>query len=203
MFKINLQKNKKKAYSAKSPRNKGFTIIETMIAVSLFLVVIMVGTGSLLNSTMLQKKSQDLRSIMDSLSFVMDDISKNLRMGYDFRCIDDGDFTTITPHSCVTGNGVSFKTSSGNQWVYKIADDSVQKSVSGGTAGTFIVLTPPEIKISSVSGFSVYGAEPPAGDTRQPFATIRLVGTITSENNVITPFSIQTSISGRSIDLAI
>ena len=194
----------KKYFNKINTENRGFTIIETMIAVSLFLVIIMVGMTSLLNSTMLQRKSQDMRSIMDSLSFIMEDMSRNLRTGYDYHCIDDGDITATNPHDCVYGTGISFKSTSGDQWVYMVyPDGSIQKSVSGGAVGTFVMLTLPEVKIDSVSGFSVSGALPPAGDTQQPFVTIRLVGTITSENNLITPFSLQTSVSQRLVDIVL
>jgi prepilin-type N-terminal cleavage/methylation domain-containing protein len=183
--------------------NKGYTIIETMIAISVFLVVVMVGMNTLLNASLIHTKSQNMRSIMDNLSFIIEDMSKNLRTGYDYHCIDDGVVTSSNPHSCASGAGISFKTTLGDQWVYVIlADGSIQKSVSGGAAGTFTMLTPPEIKISSVSGFSVVGAEPPPGDTRQPFIIIRLIGTITYKS-ITTPFSLQTSVSQRSADVVL
>jgi hypothetical protein len=63
----------------------------------------------------------------------------------------------------------------------------------------------PEIEIdSNNSGFVVKGALPVSGgDVRQPFVIIRLVGTITSKDNVITPFSLQTSVSQRLIDVVL
>ena len=75
--------------------SKGYTIIETMISVSLFLVIVMAGMGALLNSNLLHQKSRDMRSIMDNLSFIMEDLSKNLRTGYNYHCVDDlsNDFT--------------------------------------------------------------------------------------------------------------
>ena len=191
----------KKLFSKKINKQNGFTIIETMIAVSLFLIVVVIGIGSLLNTTSLNRKSQDMRSIMDNLSFIMEDMSKNLRTGYDYHCSNSLS-NLSTPLSCASGGGIiSFKSSSdGSQWVYEIlSDGTLQKSISGGAAGTFVTLTPPEIKISPTSSFSVTGAE--AGDNLQPFVTIKLIGTITSENNVVTPFSLQTSISQRLIDI--
>ena len=185
-------------------KQKGFTIIETMIAISLFLVVVTAGMGSLLNTTLLHRKSQDMRSIMDNLSFVMEDMSRNLRTGFDYHCIDDGNLLATNTHDCASGIGISFKSSSGDQWVYAIyPDGSIQKSISGGASGTFTVLTLPEIKIDQVSGFSVSGALPPPGNTQEPFVTIRLIGSITSENNVVTPFSLQTSVSQRLADIAL
>ena len=63
--------------------------------------------------------------------------------------------------------------------------------------------------INDISGFSVLGAEPPeangSGDLQQPFVTIRLVGSITykkdSAEEVVTPFSLQTSASPRLVDV--
>lgn len=209
MQKTNLQKNNG---FTPTPMNigvsfagakRGFTIIETMIAVALFLTVIMIGTDSLLNTTLLQKKSQDMRSIMDNLSFIMEDMSRNIRTGYDFHCSDNlSNFGT--PLSCVSGKVLAFKSTSGNQWVYKIdttdgINFDISKSVDGGSSWT--QLNPNEINFSSASGFVVTGAEPPPGNSQQPFATVRLVGTITSANNTVTPFSLQTSVSQRLVDI--
>jgi len=179
-------------------KESGYTIIETMIAVSLFIIIVMIGMNALLNANVLHQKSQSMRSIMDSLSFVMEDMGRNMRVGYNYHCIDDGILTSINPHSCANGGGISFKSSLGGQWVYYISGDGkVFKSTDG--AVSFVQLTPDEVVINSISGFSVIGAEPPP-DTLQPFVTIRLVGSITVKN-VVTPFSLQTSVSQRMIDI--
>ena len=67
----------------------GFTLIETMIAVSIFTIIVTIGMSSVLNASLIHNKSQDMRSIIDSLSFTMEDMSRNLRTGYNYHCIDD------------------------------------------------------------------------------------------------------------------
>jgi prepilin-type N-terminal cleavage/methylation domain-containing protein len=199
----------------KNNKQKGYTIIETMIAVSLFVIIVMAGTNALLNANLLHQKSRDMRSIIDSLSFVMEDMSRNLRTGSDYHCIDgtpDGSETGINPHSCAGGGGVSFQSSSipVSRWVYYIGVNpgdnnafSIFRLVDGETSAT--QLTPDEVKINAdSSGFTVASAEPPTGSTpdyRQPMITIHLVGTITYKNNIITPFSLQTSVSQRLVDI--
>jgi Tfp pilus assembly protein PilW len=69
----------------------GYTIIETMIAISLFLVVVMTGMTALLNANLLHQKSQNMRSIIDNLSFIMEDMSRNIRTGSNFHCAAPGD----------------------------------------------------------------------------------------------------------------
>ena len=178
----------------KLDKQNGYTIIETMIAVSIFLVVIMVGMSALLNADLIHKKSGDMRSIMDNLSFVMEDISRNLRTGYSYHCIDDGNLNAIEPRSCLSGNGISFKSDAGDRIKYIIGSD-IQKSMAGGS---YVELTSPEIVIDPSSHFTVVGAE--LSDTLQPFVTIKLVGKITYRS-IETPFSLQTSVSQRSLDV--
>jgi len=174
MQKINLQ------------NNKGFTIIETMIAISLFLIIVTIGMGSLLNANLLHQKSQDMRSIMDSLSFIMEDISRNLRTGSDYESINGG-------------KGITFISQDGSSWKYAIYydnDGSIKKSINDGLE---VPLNPDEIKIDiENSSFTVIGNV--VGDNQQPFVTIKLIGRITSKG-VDTPFSLQTSVSQRLLDI--
>jgi len=186
----------------------GYTLIETMIAISIFLIIVMIGMNALLNANLLYNKSKDMRSILDNMSFTMEDMSRNLRTGVNYYCVstlnDSGDNGTNT-RSCTSGIGVSFKPATGgSEWTYYIYPDPnnsniyrLFKIVDGST----VQLTPDEVSIDPVSSFSVLGAEPYArGDLQQPFVTIHLVGTITYKT-VVTPFSLQTSVSQRQLDI--
>ncbi len=198
---------------------KGYTIIETMIAVSLFIIIVMAGMGALLNANLLHQKSRDMRSILDSLSFIMEDMSRNLRTGHNFRCIDVDSFTPAVLSTVKSGEdcwGVAFESQDGivsnqnDQWVYFIRNDgkifratkAPYTNPDTDPASEFVQLTPDEVFIDPVSGFSVLGASPvSSGDRQQPFITIRLVGTISYKNNITSPFSLQTSVSQRLIDV--
>lgn len=195
----------------------GFTIIETMIAVSVFLVITLMGMTALLNANLLHKKSQNQREIMDNLSFIMEDMSRNIRTGYHYHCINkEFERTTFTePLSCDIGGAIAFEWQNGDtnnaddQWVYSIESRdggqtfNIYKSTDSWATSTQI--SPSEVNIDPVSGFYVMGAEAPdpndgSGNHQQPFVTIRLVGTITYKD-VVTPFSLQTSVSQRAIDI--
>ncbi len=202
----------------KNNEQNGYTIIETMIAVSLFIIIVTAGMGSLLNANLLHEKALGMRSIIDNLSFIMEDMSRNLRTGYNFHCISTADFslsTLSTPKSGQSCWGISFESANGSvpdqsdQWVYFIRDtgkifkatNAPYTDPDSDSSSGFTQLTPDEIYIDPVaSGFSVLGAESSPGDSQQPFVTIRLVGKITFKN-VTTPFSLQTSVSQRLIDI--
>jgi hypothetical protein len=128
-------------------------------------------------------------------------MSRNLRTGSEYHCIDatDSSLTETGARDCVNGKGISFKSASGSQWVYAIFDDkSIRKFIGGEAQGS---ITSPEIKIDGTSSFIISGALPPPSDVRQPFVTIKLVGKIISSKGVETPFTIQTSVSQRLVDI--
>jgi len=192
---------------------KGYTIIETMIAISLFIVIVMAGTNAVLNANLLSQKGRDMRSILDNLSFVMEDMSRNIRTGYNYRCYFNVNGTidpasVNIPRSCPSGWGIALESQNGNtalltdQWIYYIGTYNGQNGIFKSTDGSasFIKLTPDEVVVDAVSSISVLGAEATPGNKQQPFVTIKIVGTITSKN-VITPFSLQTSASQRLVDI--
>jgi Tfp pilus assembly protein PilW len=190
----------------------GYTIIETMVSVSIFLLIVTAGMGALLNANLAHEKSEDMRSIMDNLSFVMEDMSRNLRVGSSYQCFNNsqsvGPSFLGVPRNCDHGWAIAFEEAGGDpstytdQWVYYVSSTGkVLKSTDG--ANTFVQLTPDEVVISDVNVFplvTVVGAPGIATDEQQPFITIRLVGTITYKN-AATPFSLQTSVSQRLIDI--
>jgi type II secretory pathway pseudopilin PulG len=189
---------------------QGYTLVETMIAISIFIIVIMAGMGALLNANLVHQKSQDMRSVLDSLSFIMEEMSKSLRVGTNYQCfITSQTLLPVTlgaPRSCADGWAIAFEATGGNtssygdQWAYYFSGDGkIYKSTDG--ANTYTQLTPPEVVIDQASGFSVLGAETAAsGNNQQPLVIIRLVGTITYKG-VISPFSLETTVSQRSIDI--
>ena len=183
----------------------GYTLIETMIALAIFLIVVTIGSGSLINAYSVNRKSQDLRSAIDGLSFAMEDMSKNIRTGYDYHCIIAGDSSDTTiPKSCSIGNGIAFESSEGNnsksddQWAYFISGGKLFRSTTGDL-NQAVQMTPSEVVLTeTTNNFAVFGAE--NSDKQQPFAVIRLVGKITSRGQV-TLFSLQTIVSQRKSDV--
>jgi type II secretory pathway pseudopilin PulG len=190
-------------------KESGYTLIETMIAVSLFIIIVMVGMGALLNANLLHQKSQNMRSLLDNMSFVVEDIGRNLRTGSGYHCISSGgaeiSLGSNVPLSGQNCWGIAFEPAGGgNQWAYEIVTQGNSSFVVRSTdnGATWVQLTPNEAIIdTTASSFLIFGAEPPsAGDNQQPLTTIHLAGKIIYKN-VLTPFSLQTSVSQRLIDI--
>lgn len=197
-------------YSIKNSK-RGFTIIETMISIGIFLIVVIIGTTSLVNAYAVNRKSQNFRSILDGLSFMMEDVSRSVRTGYNYKCLVKGQsYGTIeelsTPGSCAEGYGIAFESSDGDskvfedQWVYFFSDGRLYKSTNASQ--TNIQINPNGVYINpDKSNILIHGAEnPDSGDKQQPLVTVRLTGEII-DKGIATPFSLQTTLSQRMGDI--
>ena len=185
-----------------------------MIAVALFSVIMVIGIGAVLSANNAHKKTQNVRAILDNLSFVMEDMSRNLRTGTNYHCGMNGPIATpLDGQSCDT---ITFKSVAdpANVWQYAIGviNNSSKVRVYKNNSSGFIPITPLDIDINPNSGFTIIGscsANPNnpnnlqtcqlGRDNIQPKVIIRLSGSI-SYQNTKTPFNLQTTVSQRVFD---
>ncbi len=165
-------------------KKSGFTLIETMISVSIFVVVITIGIGSLMTIVSANKKLQIQRQTIDSMSFALELMSRKIRTASQGV---GGNFITTT------GNSLSFTDQSGIPITYTLQGNEL---VSIDTLGNVTPLTPSNVEIADLR-FTTAGLMP-IGDGKA-FIRINLTGTI-NYKTTSTPFSLQTSISPRLID---
>ena len=82
-----------KAYKRKNaPRAKvsnfsaGFTLVEMIVSVALFAMVVLLSVSSLLVLISANQKARTLKTAMDNLNLVIDDMSQDLRLGSKYFC---------------------------------------------------------------------------------------------------------------------
>jgi prepilin-type N-terminal cleavage/methylation domain-containing protein len=202
--------------------NKGFTLIEVMVASGLFVVIMIVAIGVLLSVNKSHKTQDAVRTAIDNVSFVMEDMTRNLRLSTAIACPAGSGTATLSclPDSLTDGKmarlSLEFEglegdsTDTGDNIVYWIVDGPepgatdgyIVKSTTGYHASetdeNYKRITPAEVAIDTQrSGFTVSGAE--TLDGKQPRIIIRLYGTVTYQSTVV-PFNIQTTVSSRNID---
>ena len=185
----------------------GFTIIELIVSVALFIVVTLISVGALLNIVGVNKKAQSVKSVINNINFVMEGMSKNVRFGTTYHCesVVGGSVppNLDTPKDCAVSSGNFFayeltegdRADLGDQVVYRLNGTQIEKSADGGS--TFLGLTAPEVKISELS-FFVKGA--PAFDNLQPRVVIIVRGIVNFSERSKTEFNLQTTVSQREID---
>lgn len=189
---------------------KGFTLIEMIVAVALFAVVMLVSVGALLALVGANRKARSLQSVMNNLNIALDGMVRSVRMGSEYHC---GVGSVNLPQDCASGGTLlafkPFCTESCdpvNRTVYVFGTGDLScgrgricKSVDSGR--TYYAITAPEVTIDSMK-FSVVGTDSGSTDFVQPKVVITVKGTAGARmKKTTTSFTIQATAVQRELDL--
>ncbi len=207
MKKVTIHKNKE----------SGFTLIEMIVATSVFVVIILIVVGGLISLNNESRKARSVRLVTDNLSAAIDSMSRNIRMGSYYHCGCPGSVgypnaPLDCPMTDALGGGgdqcFAFESQFGNQtlltdqYVYRLFNHRIQRSKTGGDASdpdSFVDLTAKEITINDLR-FYVSGTAP---DTHQPVVTLVMRGTASVTPKISTDFNIQTTLGSRTPNYSI
>lgn len=223
-------KNQKKEYTLLSAQTssfvRGFTLVEVLVSVTLFTVVAVTGITAVITAKGAYEKSKSIRATTDSLSFILEDISRTARLGDLFHCINLPGVPSVNlevieePLDSEPGqscDGVSYEPfwdatpgDPEDQIIYvfgQLADGTgalfarnVFDTASGGTIDIdeqhFQRITPTNLNIDLDR--SGFDVVGAEGFEQQPRIIMRIHGTITNKNQE-THVSMQTTISQRAI----
>ena len=196
----------------KKQRNKGFTLIELMIATSLFTIVMLMGVGSLVVSSNASKASQKLRITVDNVNFAMESMTRELRMGTSYECKTDfvnlaASNPTDCPLGTTPGNIIAFNPQQTPGAPLRISYQLRPRNDGSGTSTLErceINVTPcseivsPDVDIQTLK-FFVKGSQ--FNDTIQPSVEILIKGVVNIKNkNMFKSFTLQTMTSQRSAE---
>lgn len=179
---------------------RGFTLIELVVSVGLFMVVVTIAMAAYLSLITLDRKARALNDVVTNLSFVVDTMSRSIRTGTTYSC-NGGT-------NCWGGTGgsmFSFVDENGNPVTYILkSDGSIGTCVGIGscTPTSASALTDSRISISNLrffaQGIGTTGADKPV----QPRVVFTMTGTITPEQNAVPiSFTLQSSATERYLDL--
>jgi type II secretory pathway pseudopilin PulG len=210
-----LQKNKRLGFIYKfSDKASGFTLVEIMVATSIFMVVMLIAMGSLIMVSGSAKKAKALNFTMDNLNFAMESMTRSLRMGVGYHCSPDEiniNNTSVDPKDCSSGSfkiafnpSKSFGAESGSikmaYWIVEKENGTytIVRCSSNSSYCTGIISE--NIEIDGTSRFYVRGSEKESpGPQIQPSVYLVISGSINIKNEKI-PFAIQTMVSQRVLD---
>lgn len=167
--------------------NSGFTLLEILVALALFIVVMTIGLGSVINILEANRKSSSLKSVMTNLNFAVEVMSREIKFGKDYGC---------SIGTCSSGDTrISFTSSDGLSVIYRLNNSRIEKSVDNGS--TYQIITAPDIVVQDLR-FYIFGYN--TGDGAQPRVLISVRGYSGSKPSIQTNFVVQTTVSQRILD---
>lgn len=174
-----------------TPHNKGFTLIELIVAIGLFALIMTLSTGAYLVMINVNRHAQALSIGIDNLSFALETMTRTIRTGSNYNC--------SSPGGCSAQRSFTFNDVAGETITYTLSSGAVQETIGSGAP---ITLTDPSVTVDQLN-FSTYGAIPYSrgGDTEQARVTIILAGTVSSGHGTTEPFYIETGATMRGSDL--
>lgn len=181
---------------------RGFTLIEIMVAVSIFAMVMVVSIGAVLSIVSANKKAQAISSVIANLNFALEAMVRDLRTGYDFDC--DGDASEDTDCAEDGSSRISFistQLSTEDEPVaveYGLQDNAITKAI--GLDGPTLALTSGEAEIEDLKFYVTGTTRATSGDYIQPRIIIIVKGSYDGLGQ-LTTFHLQTMVSQRRIDI--
>lgn len=184
----------------------GFTLIELMIATTLFTIVMMMGVGSLVVSSNFAKAAQKLRVTVDNVNFAMESMTRELRTGTRYYC-STGNYNIANDsavNDCVGGAFVAFNpqitpSSSSRALYYRTTRSNGTNSLTKCELSPTLSCSEVVSEDVDVQFLKFYVTGSSLADKIQPSVEIIIKGVVTVKN-VATPFSLQSMAAQRSTE---
>jgi len=160
-------------------KRDGFTIVELLVALSLFAIVVSVVAGVFASSMRTQRAVTMLMAANDNASLVLEQMSREVRTGFQFSI-------------SLGGNKLRFINQYGEPVSYEL-NDSVGSLERNGVS-----LTSENVLVNYLS-FGLLGEE--VGDGQSTRVIIRIGVSSTDERVKDIVTSLQTSVSSRQLDI--
>ncbi len=194
----------------------GFTLVEMLVSIAVFMSVMVIAIGSFISILNANKKSQAMKTVVDNVTFAVDSISRSIKIGKNYKCDDGATKESITLlNSCSDGgNLIQYYNEADDKYIQYIfiksenieeeGDGNIQKRICDGDGvcdsnGWQSMTGPVEnIDIKNMK-FYVLGTDTEGntwGEKKQPRVIITVEGTSGDKNMISnTSFMLQTMVS--------
>lgn len=171
--------------------NHGFTLIETIVAVGIFAIVMVIASGAVINAVDANRKAQSLNVVVNNLNLAIESMVRDIRTGSDYTDVGCG-----SANSCI-----KFTDRNGNRnveysYIVSGTDKYIEKSKTGGqTINGLGRITSEEVVIEEAT-FELQGK----GKDGQPERILIHIKGYAGENKTKSEFNIQTLVTSRTLD---
>lgn len=207
MFKINLTKENSQ---------KGFTLIEMMVSVSIFSIVVMIALGAILTVLDANRKARTLTEVMNNMNFSVEMITRSLKTGVEpyFEVLntnEEGETLGVLSVGSIILDESGFQRERTRYRFMKDGDrgyiarcSNFDYNSSSCTEDEWQPITSELVDVSRFDVTMVGACEQSPcseSDLIQPRTQIFISGTVQVNQNISSDFSLQTTVSQRRLNL--
>lgn len=112
---------------------RGFTLLEMIVAIFIFSIVVTIASGAMLSMISANRKAQALKTVMNNMNLALDSMSRDVRFGTAYAVVDT---ITSTQGACAnTCTGLEVKKGSGTTQYFLSTKGLLMRKRTIGTAG--------------------------------------------------------------------
>jgi prepilin-type N-terminal cleavage/methylation domain-containing protein len=165
----------------------GFTLIEFLVAFSLFVIILSISVGGFIRALRIQRQLVGLASANSNVSLALEQMAREIRNGIDFQCNAECD--NLTFHN-LQGDTIAYQLfSDGEKTTIQRSESCVQPS-PGCTGGDYEDITGTNVRINYLR-FTL-------GPTTSASRVTLMVGLSSKESGIeTTTVWLQTTVSAR------
>jgi type II secretory pathway pseudopilin PulG len=161
----------------------GFTLIEIIVATSIFIIVMFIAVGAILSMVDANRKTRAMSSVVSNLNVALESMVRDIRTGTGYQIANGPTVTSLT-----------FDNYLGQRTTYALSNNNrITKQVGTNGVGE---ITAPEVVINSMK-FTARGVG--LNDQRQPIILLQIIGTV-GAGKYTSPFTIQTLLTQRLLE---
>lgn len=181
----------------------GFTLIELMVSLTVFAIVMVISTSTLLTMVNANAKAQALYSATSNLSFALDSMTREMRTGFHYYCThlpksDIASDSSTRDCDSTAGNYIAFTRERDSvRMAYRLDSGKIQQNVGSG----WVDITAGDVVIDTFTLWVYDTVVEDLNDINQPTADITIKGHVSNGLDTDTDFHIQTHIVQRRLDL--
>ncbi len=207
-------------------QKSGFTLVETLVALAVFSVVMVVSSGIILSLINSNRQNQAINSVVNNLSYSIESMVRDIKTGFSYKCnYPEGDANAYfkstfksAPNNCTTGVSIDnislISNITGEDTVVRYdfitqvdAPGYIKKTVFTETGGVISQNSYPltdtqnidmiDVRFRVNPGKPLYQGDVTNSDPSQPSVFVMIKGTAKVNAISVSDFFMQTFISQR------
>lgn len=133
----------------KSQKKSGFTLVEMIVALAVFMIVAVVAVGALLKITDANRKAQTLQTAINNINFAFESMTREMRVGQSYYCYSGNAYVGTLNGTTDTTPCPSGVASPSNGGIAFLSSNTVPNGTGGSCSLTYSYYFAPNTTVSN------------------------------------------------------